>query len=175
MIFSGGITGLQNLEQQLPLLQEYSFVLFMSLATSSHLWPVCPRSSTFYSTEFVCNLPYVTGSCPIRQCIKWIENIFKDQRQFWKWKVKVLVTQSCQTLCDPMDHSPPDSSVHGILQAIILEWASISSSGRSCWPRDQTQVSCIAGRFFIIWATREAPRILEWVAIPFSRGDLEYF
>ena len=40
-------------------------------------------------------------------------------------KVKVLVTQWCLTLCDPMDYSPPDSSVHGILQARILEWVAI--------------------------------------------------
>ena len=40
----------------------------------------------------------------------------------WKWKVKVLVAQSCPTLCNPMDFRPPGSSVHGILQARILEW-----------------------------------------------------
>ena len=48
------------------------------------------------------------------------------------------------------------SSVHGILQARILEWVAISSSRGSSQPRDQTQVSCIAGRFFTIWANREA-------------------
>ena len=52
-------------------------------------------------------------------------------------------------LCSPMDHSPPGSSVHGILQARILEWVAISSSRGSSGPRDQTPVSCIAGRFFI--------------------------
>ena len=41
-------------------------------------------------------------------------------------KVKVLVTWLCPTLCDPMDYSPPGSSVHGILQARILEWAAFS-------------------------------------------------
>ena len=56
-----------------------------------------------------------------------------------------------------MDCSPPGSSVHGILQARILEWTAIPFS-RGIFPkipRDQTQVSCIAGRFFTIWATRE--------------------
>ena len=53
----------------------------------------------------------------------------------------------------PMDCSPPGSSVHGILQARILEWVAISFSSRSFQPRDQTKVSCIAGRFFTIWAT----------------------
>ena len=46
----------------------------------------------------------------------------------WRSKVKVLVTQPCLTLCDPMDYSPPGSSVHGILQARIWEWVAISSS-----------------------------------------------
>ena len=68
----------------------------------------------------------------------------------------VLCAQSCLTLCDPMDCSPPASSVHGILQARILEWFAISFSRGSSWPRIQTWVSCIAGRFFIVWATREA-------------------
>ena len=57
----------------------------------------------------------------------------------------------CPTLCNPMDCSSPDSSVHGILQARILEWVTISFSRGSSWPRDQTHVSCvtcIAGRFF---------------------------
>ena len=57
------------------------------------------------------------------------------------------VPQSRLTLCDPMDHSPPDSSVHGILPAKILEWVTMSSreSSRS---RHQTCISCIAGGFF---------------------------
>ena len=52
--------------------------------------------------------------------------------------------QSCPTLCDPMDCSPPGSSVHGILQARILEWVTISSSRASSLPRDRTQVSCVS-------------------------------
>ena len=61
------------------------------------------------------------------------------------------VTQSCSTLCDPMDYSLPGSSLHGILQARVLEWVAISSSRGSSWPRDQTHVSsvsCLAGRLF---------------------------
>ena len=58
------------------------------------------------------------------------------------------VAQLCLTLCDPMDWSPPGSSVHGILQARILEWVAISFSRGSSWPRDRTQVSRIAGRCF---------------------------
>ena len=76
-------------------------------------------------------------------------------------KVKLTVVQSCLTLCDPMDCSPPGSSVHGISQARILEWVAISFSRGSTWPRDQTFISCIAGRFFTVWATREAPNLLN--------------
>ena len=61
--------------------------------------------------------------------------------------------QLCLALCDPMDCSPPGSSVHGILQARILEGVAISSSRGSSQLRDQTQVSCIPGGLFIIWAT----------------------
>ena len=60
------------------------------------------------------------------------------------------------TLCDPMDRSPPGASVRGIFQARILGWVVISFSRRSFLPRDWTQVFCIAGRLFIIWATSEA-------------------
>ena len=66
------------------------------------------------------------------------------------------VTQSCLTLCNPVDCSPPGSSIHGILQARVLEWVAISFSRGSSQPRDRTQVSCIAGRHFNLWATREA-------------------
>ena len=54
------------------------------------------------------------------------------------------ITQLCLTLCDPMDCSLPDSSVHGIFQARILEWGAISFSRESSWPRVWTRVSCIA-------------------------------
>ena len=59
------------------------------------------------------------------------------------------VAQSCLTLCDPMDYT-----VHGILQARILEWVAIPFSRGSSRPRDWTQVSRIAGGFFTSWATR---------------------
>ena len=69
------------------------------------------------------------------------------------------VIQSYLTLCNSMDCSPPGCSVRGILKTKILEWVTISSSRGSSQHRDQTQVSHIAGRFFTIWATREA----HWV------------
>ena len=54
-----------------------------------------------------------------------------------------------------MDYSLPGSSVHKIFQARVLEWVAISFSRGSSWLRDWTQVSCIGGRRFIVWATRE--------------------
>ena len=83
------------------------------------------------------------------------------------------VAQSCPTLCNPMNCSTPglpvhhqlpeftlcdpmDYTVHGILQARILEWVAFPFSRGSSQPRDQTQVSLIPGRFFTSWATREA-------------------
>ena len=62
----------------------------------------------------------------------------------------VLSHQTCPTLCDPMDCNPPGSSVHGILQAGILEWVAMPSPRGSSQLKDQTEVSCIAGGFFTI-------------------------
>ena len=67
-----------------------------------------------------------------------------------------LVAQSWLTLRDPVDCSPPGSSVHGIHQARTLEWAAMPSSRGFSQPRDRTQVSSIAGRFCTISATRKA-------------------
>ena len=80
-----------------------------------------------------------------------------------RWTIKKVesesdVTQSCPTLCDPMECSLPVSSVHGIFQTRILEWVVISFSRGSSQPRDWTLVSHIANRLFTIWATREAPK-----------------
>ena len=68
---------------------------------------------------------------------------------------QVFVTQSCWTLCNPMNCSLPGFSVHGILQARILQWVAISSSRGSSQSRDWTWLSCISGGFFTIWAPRE--------------------
>ena len=70
-----------------------------------------------------------------------------------KWTVH---TQSCLTLCDPMDCSPPGSSVHEISQTRILEWVPISFSRGSSWPRDQTRISGMDRRILDHWTTREA-------------------
>ena len=62
--------------------------------------------------------------------------------------MKVFVAQSCPTISDPMDCSSRGSSVHGLLQARILEWVAFPFSKGSSQPRDQTQAYSIAGRFF---------------------------
>ena len=61
-------------------------------------------------------------------------------------EIESEVAQSCPTLCDPMDCSPPSFSIHGIFQAGVLEWVAISFSRRSSRPRDQTQVSRIISK-----------------------------
>ena len=58
--------------------------------------------------------------------------------------LECMRAQLCLTLCDPMDCSPPGSSVHGILQARILEWVVISFSRGSYLPKDQTHVFCVS-------------------------------
>ena len=70
----------------------------------------------------------------------------------YHYEVKWSVPQSCPTLCDPIDYSLPGSSVHGILQARILEGVAVPFSSRSSQPRDQT----LQFQFFITGATREA-------------------
>ena len=78
-----------------------------------------------------------------------------------KEKVNLLVAQSCLTLCNPMDCSPPGSSVYGISQARIQERVAIPFSRASS--QASGQVSCTADKFFIFWATREA---LRWNVPP---------
>ena len=68
---------------------------------------------------------------------------------------------SLKTLCDSMDCSPPGPSVHGILQARVLEWVAVPFSRGSSPPWDLTWISRIAGRFFTNRATREA-LLLKW-------------
>ena len=76
-------------------------------------------------------------------------------------KVKVKVAQSCPAFCDPMDHT-----VHGIFQTRILKWVAFPFSRESSQPRDWTQISCIAGRFFTSWAPREAQEYWSGYSIP---------
>ena len=80
-------------------------------------------------------------------------------------KDKVKVAQSSPALCNPIDYT-----VHGILQARILEWVAFPFSKGSSQPRDRTQVSRLAGGFFTSWAKREAREY--WSGYPLSSGSL---
>ena len=91
------------------------------------------------------SIPLPTPLPPLPSPLQYLSLLF----------VRAKSLQSCLTLCDPMDCSPPGSSVHGIFQARILEWVAISFSRRSSWPRDWTWVSRVLGRRFTIWATTE--------------------
>ena len=82
-------------------------------------------------------------------CMWILWSYFSLQKIYFSGKVKVA--QLYLTLCDPMDYT-----VHGIPQVRILEWVLMPSSRGSSQPRDWTQVSCIAGRVFTSWASREA-------------------
>ena len=64
--------------------------------------------------------------------------------------VCVLITESGPTLYDPMDCSPPGSSIHGVLQARVLEWVAMPSSRGSSPPRERNRVFCITGGFLAI-------------------------
>ena len=87
---------------------------------------------------------------------KSIDRHCKQSNSPWiHWCVCVCVAQSCPTLCDPVDGSPPGSSVREVLQARILGWVAMPSSRGSSRPRNWVQVSCTAGTFFTLWATRE--------------------
>ena len=90
----------------------------------------------------------------IETCI--ISNLLNLNSKFSTYWLSLFseVTQSCPTLCNSMDCSLPGFSVHGILQARILEWVTISFFRGSSRPRDRNQVSHIAGRHFSLWPTR---------------------
>ena len=80
-----------------------------------------------------------------------LANIIKDMAMRSSWTLCERVAQLCATLCDPMDYT-----VHGILQARILQWVAYPFFSGLSWPRSRTGISCIAGRFFTNWAIREA-------------------
>ena len=80
--------------------------------------------------------------------------------------MKVKITWSCLTLCNPTDYT-----VHVILQARILEWIALPFSRGSSQPRDQTQVSHIVGGFFYQLSHKGSPKTQEWVAYSFSSGS----
>ena len=114
-------------------------VSLLAFTKNSLKFLMCARSYTRLATYVIILIGRIT------KCLTcWFE----------KWKV--LVAQSCPTLCDPMHYSPPGSSVHGILKERTLKWVAIPFSRGSSQFRNWTQVFFFAGRFFTIWAVREA-------------------
>ena len=110
-----------------------------------------PQGSSVHGVLQARILEWVAIAFPIKS----EQAIFKNQL-FPQWVAAAAKSlHTCLTLCDPIDGSPPGSSVPGIPQARILEWVAISFFRGSSRPRDRTQVSQIAGRCFTVWATRE--------------------
>ena len=120
------------------------------------------QSCSFWSVFLFLNLENLTQNSYFFSFHQPESNRKEGRKQYHVLRsllLYVLIIQSCLTLCDPMDCSPPGSSVHGILQARILERVAISFSRGCSRPKGWTQVFIIAGRFFTIWATQEA----QWI------------
>ena len=109
-------------------------------------------------------IPFITSvfhSFELFHTVSTLKNSFPSHIYFTMiWLLgnptgEVLVVQSCPTLCNPIDCSLPGSSVHGIIQARILEWVSMLFSRGSSQSRDWAQASCTAGAFFTLWVTRK--------------------
>ena len=110
------------------------------------LFPLVKKNHIFWHYKKNLNRKIFSVLWPFSPRCTWCIHISKSE-----------VTQPCANLCNPMDCSLPGSYVHGIFQASVLEWVAISFSRGFSQPRDRTWVSCIAGRHFTVWATREAP------------------
>ena len=108
------------------------------------MWTLC-----WYSTRINCSLLSLLNYLPFHCSWHWYIYVYI---YIYMKNVKVLAAQLCLTICSPMDCSPLGSSVHGIQ----LEWVAMPFSKGSSQPRNRTQVSCIAGRFFTIWGIRKA-------------------
>ena len=102
-----------------------------------------------FCEQSLCSMQVVfKGILPTKEPLSKLKSFLSNLQ-----KVEVLVAQSCAKLCDATNCSLAHSSVHGIFQAIILEQVAISFSRGFPQPKHQTQISCIAGIFFTVWAT----------------------
>ena len=131
-------------------------VVFLAFSSNISNFLYFPQTMYFPHTTFPACISY------LHQFTYWYMSInLLSLLSHWivpiewvKWVSEVI--ESCLTLCDPVDCSPPGSCIHGILQSRILECVAISFSRISSQPRDRTQVSRIAGRCFNFWGTRKA-------------------
>ena len=120
---------------------------------------LCPWKSPGKNTGAGCHFLLQRFSWPRDQnhvsCVSCIGRQILYHCATWEAPIEVFkyqFAQSCPTLCNPMDCSLSGSSVHGIFQARVLEWIAISFSRASSRPKNQTQVSRIAGRRFTVWS-----------------------
>ena len=138
-----------------PLINSPSSYHYFISSTTDHLlryW-ISDMSRFNLLILFFCLLQLECKLHEVRVCIYFVHWYIPSlQNKAYHMMCVCEVAQSCLTLCAPMDCSPPGSSVHGILQARILEYAAISFSRGSSQPRDWTRVSCIVGRCFTVWA-----------------------
>ena len=111
-----------------------SFLLYVSVRALPWFFFFFNKNWSMWIGYFICKFHFITGK---QYCQKW-----KSLSRVW--------------LCDPIDCSLPGSSVHGLLQARVLEWIASPLSRGSSQPTNRIQVSRIAGGFFTVWATREA-------------------
>ena len=142
--------------------------MLVKVTQSNSLWSrglYSPWNSPGQNTGVGCGPPLwgifpAQGSNPGLLHCKWILYWIQDTSQV----ICLLseVAQSCLTLCDPMNCSLPGSSVHGILQAVVLEWIAISFS------RGYSQSRAIVYRLFTVWATRESICLLLCYILDFS-------
>ena len=153
--------------------KNFPFALWMKQILSSSLWRVpCPNKKLrkgIHNWQFYQMFTLPDNKLRI-SFLQLTDEVFIPQVViYWGLSVKWLNVRVC--LCvlsrfhhvqlrDPMDCSPPGFSVHGILQARILEWVATPSSRESSRPRDWTQISRIAGGFLTVWAAKEAPHPL---------------
>ena len=129
---------------------------------TSDPWDDCIHINTHSAAAVFMTLRFYLRSQSFLQLISLtcIGRMNLDLKSHFLVWVCVLVVQSGLTFCDSMGYSLPGFSVHGIFQARILKRVAIPFSRGSSQPRDQTQISCIAGRFFTVWAAREAQSFL---------------
>ena len=83
-------------------------------------------------------------------CLPRKPDFGKNVKTFAEMSCALVTQSSCPTLCSPWTAVPPGSSVHGILQARILEWVAVPFNRGSSPPRDRTHISRTVGRFFAI-------------------------
>ena len=146
---NGNTPGLPVHHQLLEFTQTHVYWVGDAIQPSHSL--LSPSPPTFNLSQHQDLFKWVSS---LNQVAKVLE--FQLQLQSFQRIGEGEVTQSCPTLCNPMDSSPSGSSIHGVFQTRILEWVAISFSRGSSWPRDRTSVSHIADRLLTNWANRES-------------------